>query len=399
MDLNKLNSLTIIKTNKDDTAQSRQTNISQIQPTQPTQSTQSTQTSETLQNNVMVNISDEILKIYSDVRTGKLSENDSNRKILKLNDSLNLDIDPEYKDKIRRTLMETLKWYIQLKLLISTSLKVDDLNAFIKELSFKHKKFKRFQKLKEDSIVDIFKGFNSIWTKGNLYADVSHVNHSKGILEFLKLFNGDDLLNPVFKIDTEMVVYLSNQRPTFLKEITVLFDLYSKVYDQISKDILDSNILEVRTRTELQPRFDMINRHILSSNLSTKIDYDIDLDKLGITDNTSDTNYKEYLNTISSSQLGLEKRLNFLNEWLTNGIVMIQSSLNRLNGLKPITQNGKSQIMNNVAAQPANTKYQIWTILQDCKAFLESLKGLTDGTAYITGVASNELLDVLDVNY
>ena len=101
-----------------------------------------------------------------------------------------------------------------------------------------------------------------------------------------------------------MIRYLSNQRPTFLNEITVLFDLYSKYYDQISNDFLEKKPL--RNIKDIRPRFDMINRHILSSNLSTRIDYDIDLTT---TVGSLDLN-------ITASKLGLEKRLTNLNSWL-----------------------------------------------------------------------------------
>ena len=55
----------------------------------------------------------------------------------------------------------------------------------------------------------------------------------------------------------------------------------------------------------------MINRHILSSNLSSKIDYDLDLSKIGVL--PEDPMEASKILGISASQLGLKKRLDNLN--------------------------------------------------------------------------------------
>ena len=365
MDLNKISSLKIIKAAPDP--------LAKINGTSPGINTIESQSEKIQTQEPLIS---RINKSYSDVRQGKLSENDFERKLSQLDNNLIKEIDPKIKKDIKKLLNETLKWYFSIKLLISTGYTLEtlmesdpitktgnnskyDLSNHIKALSH----------LEEDQ--------NDINPKGNSFI----------IKEFLSELINDDIINPKYKIDTEMLMYLSNQRPTFLNEITVLFDLYSKYYDQISNDLLED--LPLRKIDEIQPRFNMINRHILSSNLSTRIDYDIDLTKVPGGDIPT---------SISTSQLGLQKRMNNLNSWLTNGIIHTQSSINRFSALKPVTK--KTYLgLNNLNNQPVITKYQLWMVLRDTKAFLESLKGLVDGTAFITGMQSGDILDVLEVNY
>lgn len=375
MDLTKLSSLKIIKSSPDPLARANGSNIE----TKPQPSTNKS-TSES-----PIGIIEKINNNYTELRRGKLNQNDFNRKILQVDKSL---LDPldsinslemsngnntDIKTETLNFLFMTLKWYIQLKFLISTGLKVETLSA-IDKLPTKYKELSEYIEFIDN--LD-----NQSERQKRSPKEISYK-----IKDLLEIFIKDDILHPKYKIDNDMIMYLNNQRPTFLNEITVLFDLYSKYYDQISNDFLEKKPL--RNIKDIQPRFDMINRHILSSNLSTRINYDIDLTT---TIGSSDLN-------ITASKLGLEKRLSHLNSWLMNGIIHTQSSINRFSALKPVTKNtyrGLSDLNN----QPVITKYDLWMILRDTKAFLESLKGLVDGTAFITGMQSGDILDVLEVNY
>ena len=375
MDLTKLSSLKIIKSFPDPLARANGSNIE----TKPQPSTNKS-TSES-----PIGIIEKINNNYTELRRGKLNQNDFNRKILQVDKSL---LDPldsinspqvsngnntDIKTETLNFLFMTLKWYIQLKFLISTGLKVETLSA-IDKLPTKYKELSEYIEFIDN--LD-----NQSERQKRSPKEISYK-----IKDLLEIFIKDDILHPKYKIDNDMIMYLNNQRPTFLNEITVLFDLYSKYYDQISNDFLEKKPL--RNIKDIQPRFDMINRHILSSNLSTRINYDIDLTT---TIGSSNLN-------ITASKLGLEKRLSHLNSWLMNGIIHTQSSINRFSALKPVTKNtyrGLSDLNN----QPVITKYDLWMILRDTKAFLESLKGLVDGTAFITGMQSGDILDVLEVNY
>lgn len=375
MDLTKLSSLKIIKSSPDPLARANGSNIE----TKPQLSTNKS-TSES-----PIGIIEKINNNYAELRRGKLNQSDFNRKILQVDKSL---LDPldsinplemsngnntDIKTETLNFLFMTLKWYIQLKFLISTGLKAETLSA-IDKLSTKYEELSEYIEFIDN--LD-----NQSERQKRSPKEISYK-----IKDLLEIFIKDDILHPKYKIDNDMIMYLSNQRPTFLNEITVLFDLYSKYYDQISNDFLEKKPL--RNIKDIQPRFDMINRHILSSNLSTRIDYDIDLTT---TIGSSDLN-------ITASKLSLEKRLGHLNSWLMNGIIHTQSSINRFSALKPVTKNtyrGLSDLNN----QPVITKYDLWMILRDTKAFLESLKGLVDGTAFITGIQSCDILDVLEVNY
>ncbi len=361
MDLTKLSSLKIIKSSPDPLARANGSNIET-----------KTQLNETKAQISPVGIIEKINTNYTDLRRGKLNQNDFNRKILQMDKTLLEPINGG-KAEALNFLFITLKWYIQLKFLISTGLKAETLSA-IDKVPEKYKEL-------NDYIQFIDTLDNPSERQKTNPKEISYL-----IKDLLEVFIKDDILHPKYKIDNEMIMYLSNQRPTFLNEITVLFDLYAKYYDQISNDFLENK--SFRNITDIQPRFDMINRHILSSNLSTRVDYDIDLTTVI---GSNDLN-------ISASKLGLEKRLSHLNSWLMNGIIHTQSSINRFSALKPVTKNtyrGLSDLNN----QPVITKYDLWMILRDTKAFLESLKGLVDGTAFITGMQSGDILDVLEVNY
>lgn len=309
---------------------------------------------------------------YNELRRGKLNQNDFNRKILKLDNRLLDDVSQYQKKEILDFLFETIKWYIQLKFLISTGLKAETLSTD-GDIPDEYAELIPFLQFVEDlDQPDVRSCINP--------KDTSHT-----VKSLLELFINDDIIQPKYKINSEMLMYLHNQRPTFLNEITVLFDLYSKYYDQISRDFLEGQTF--RSIKQIQPRFDMINRHILSSNLKTRVDYDLDLSKIS----TDETN-------IGTSQLGLQKRLNHLNSWLTNGIIHTQSSINRFSALKPVTK-ATYRGLNDLNNQPIISRYDLWIILRDTKSFLESLKGLVDGTAFITGIQSGDILDVLEVNY
>lgn len=324
---------------------------------------------------------------YDEVRSGKLSSKDFQRKLLNLDPTMTIEIlriDPRIKDKVKEYLIETLCWYIELRILISTGFKIDseelknnsDLNIFL-------------DKINQDN----FKNLNQKDPK-----ECSYI-----IRDLLKVFVNDDVIQPKYNIDSDMVMYLSNMRPTFLNEINVLFDLYQKVYFKLSDDLVaivecgedptTRNKIEqfVNSKvSDIQPRFEMINRHILSSNLSTRIDYDLDLAIVGLENPSPNAKI---------SQLSLQKRLNYLNSWLINGIIHTITQINRLNGLKPEYKQNSTYNLGKENFTLANTKFDIWQILQDTGKFLDSLKGLTDGSATITGIKSNDILDILEVNY
>ena len=368
MDLNQLSKLTVI--NKRTGTQNIQSN------------TQSTSGSRN--NIVLLNNDDRIKTIidtYTTFRKGEINEDEFKSNILRFDKRVFNNIDEAFKNQIRISLFQTLKWFIQLKLLISTSHKVESLIEFSNTISLN----KNYKNLNNPNITRLLYSLEN----PNMFQDNFNPKEaSDAIKNLLKIFIEDDILHPIYKIDNELIVYLSNNRPTFLNEITLLFDLYSKVFGQYSKDFLeDKNIRQIG---EIQPRFDMINRHILSSNLSTRIDYNLDLDKI-----SEDRNYSK----IETSQMGLQKRMNFLNDWLINGIIHTQVSINRLSGLKPNTQVGKVKPINDFSSRSATSKYEIWMILEETKSFMQSLKGLTEGTAFITGIQSNDILDILDVNY
>lgn len=378
MDLSKIANLTIIKHNPDPLSKGMDQT-----PMTPVSSTSSTSSTFPQQNLTQIEAG------FNEVRAGNLSEKDFKRKIQKVNPTLLEALETgnsggsvtDLRQHLKHQLLETLYWFIQLKVLISTSTTLE---------SFRTSEMFLNSDNGAEELTEIVWVFNTLDHTNYTDIQIDYKRLSLGICKLLKLFINDDPINPKYKIDSTMVRYLSNNRPTYLKEITVLFDLYSKVYDQLASDLV--NGVQFRNIKDIQPRFDMINRHILSSNLTTRIDYDLDLNKLGV-----DPGYD-----IKASDLGLQRRLNYLNDWLVNGIVNIQTQLNRLNNLKPVTSGSaqwtQSSLLNG-AYTGVTTKYHIWEILKDTSKFLETLKGLTDGTGFITGMVSYDLLDTLNVNY
>lgn len=413
MDFSKINTLNIIKKTKDPLVnQSIQANVSQTPSSGPSLTSDlSGQTSKDRISNT-----EKINSLYKDFRQGKLSKNDLDRKLLNINPIILNTINEDVRINTIFVLSQTLKWLTQLKILLSTGLSpnlVLDQSQQTTNSPVSSGKFKDFKTLEENEehITNILK-FGSyenqpeeVFSIGDEISPILNdpKGFSKKTKELLKVFVNDDIINPKYKVDN-ILLYLHNERPTFLKEIAVLFDLYAKYYETISKDFLETNLAAgkgFKRIKDVQPRFDMINRHILASNLQTKINYNLDLDKIGAI--PEDPIEAAKLLGISTSQLGLKKRLDNLNDWLINGIIQVQVSINRVNALKPVSrinQNGQSELgLNSSAGIPANTKYEIWLILNDTKAFLESLKGLIDGSAFLTGIPSGDILEVLETNY
>lgn len=422
MDFSKINNLNIIKRIKDPLVnQSIQANVSQTPSSGPSTTDLSGRTPKDKISNI-----EKINSLYKDFRQGKLSKNDLDRKLLNINPIILNTINEDVRINTIFVLSQTLKWLTQLKILLSTGLSPNlaaDLSQPTTNSPVSSGKFKDFKTLEENEehITNILKfGSYENQPEGifSIKDEILQITNdpkgfSKKTKELLKVFVNDDIINPKYKVDN-ILLYLHNERPTFLKEIAVLFDLYAKYYETISKDFLETDLTDQTNQAagnwdwkgfkrikDVQPRFDMINRHILASNLQTKINYNLDLDKIGAI--PEDPVEAAKLLGISTSQLGLKKRLDNLNDWLINGIIQVQVSINRINALKPISrinQNGQSVLgLNSSAGIPAHTKYEIWLILNDTKAFLESLKGLIDGSAFLTGMPSGDILEVLETNY
>ena len=339
---------------------------------------------------------------YKDLRKGKINLNDFNRKLLEAHPTL-MDTQQDNpsisgiiqrnKKMVNRILLDTLNWYIQLKILISTGLSLEDC---------KNSENINYKKLASEDLPIIQNQEND--PKG----------FSTNVKKFLENFvydNGLMVLDQQYKITDEMVSYLYNERPGFINEVVVLFELYSKYYNTLSEYLIEDAFnkstneeTDPRSTTfrfsisKIQPRFDMINRHIFYT-LETKTiknpepTINLDLNKI------IDPNILPIQNNGMVSKFSLMNRLTNLNNWLINGIVNIGVSINRLNGLKPITQPGKTRDLLDFSERMVVSNYDIWLILKDTKSFLDSLKELIDGSAFITGIPSGDILDILDTNY
>ena len=399
MDLSKINNLTIIKKNKDPlVAKSIESNINTQSPTGNAKPE--------LQTNIYIDPTIKIKGFYKDFRNGKLSKKEFDSKLNSIQPKILELINEETRKEAILTLSQTLKWLIQLKILLSTGQRTDNLDQkTFNEHYGQRSEYKELGK-NQKTILNILE-FNEEDIAKIDTISANPKEFSKDVKSFLKVFTSDDIIKPTYKVDN-ILSYLYNERPTFLKEIAVLFDLYSKYYETLSKNLLTdicspsfTGTLKFSKIKNIQPRFDMINRHILSSNLSSKIDYDLDLSKIGVL--PEDPIEASKILGISASQLGLKKRLDNLNDWLFNGIVMVQVSINRIHALKPLSSvaaDGSVKVgLKAHAAQAANKIYDIWLILEDTKSFLDSLKGLIDGSAFITGVASEDILDILETNF
>lgn len=398
MDLTKINTLSVIKKNKDPlVSKSITPNVTQVSANIPeTELKVGISKSNVTQIPSKVN---KVKKLYTDFRTGHIQKEDFERKIFGLEPKILKKMTSASKKEILPILVETLKWLIQIKILISTGKNPNTPNQNFPFLINNIIEKDTHNNEDRNSLINLI--------------DKDPKKFSLEIYSFLRLFTEDDILNPKYKVDISG--YLANDRPNFLKEIVVLFELYCKYYETVSKDIIDSiensdfsntqdeniQFQEFKKLSEVQPRFQMINKHILSSNLNEKITHNLDLTKIGIL--PEDPIEASKILGISASQLGLKKRLDNLNAWLINGIIMVQVSINRIYALKPISTFTPGALtvpgLKNFAAKNAENIYDIWLIIEDTKSFLESLKGLIDGKAFITGVPSNNMLDILNVNY
>ena len=385
MDLSKLNNLTIIKKNKDPLV--NQSIASNVEAKNPNN----------LNEKIEINDKKDILfNLYKKFRNGKLSKSNLNEKLQNNEPKLIENISNEVRTEIILVLSQTLKWLLQIKLLLSTGKNVDNLNL---------ETFNEFEELgKNKKIISDILSLTEDDTNVDLIA-LNPKEFSLKIKSLLKVFTNDDIINPKYKTD-KIINYLHNERPMFLNEIATLFDLYSKYYKTLSKELLtnlsDGNFnIKFQKIKNIQPRFNMINKHILLSNLSTKINFNLDLKKIGALPENPQEASK--ILGISASQFGLKKRLDNLNEWLTNGIIMIQVSINRIYALKPLSSvavDGSIKVgLKAHAASAANKIYDLWLVLEDIAAFLDSLKGLIDGSAFLTGVPSEDMLEILEINY
>ena len=390
MDLSKINTLNIIKKNKDPLVNKSITPNTNVISGGSKNSSLNGETKEPT-NLTTITPGTKVKKLYGEFRKGLITKENLDKKLLSIKPLIMEKVDIDARKEANIILLETLKWLIKLKILISTG------------------------KNPNKKILEFSETINNIITDDNILGnlDILHSDpkrFSKEVYNFLKLFTSDDLINPKFKVD--LSGYLTNVRPNFLKEIAVLFDLYSKYYETISNELINnlekveqessgSNKINVKFKKlpDIQPRFDMINKHIFASNLIEQVDYNLDLEKIGVL--PEDPYEASKILGISASQLGLKKRLDYLNAWLINGIVMVQVSINRLYALKPISLDKPNSIpgLNLAASKSVNEIYDVWLILEDTKSFLESLKGLIDGRAFITGVPSENMLDILNTNY
>lgn len=347
-----------------------------------------------------INKIEKIQTEYKNVQSGHIHESDFKKIILRNHPRLLSNIELNTREQINIRLKQLISWYFEIKnILIGYNDATKDMVQF-RELTENYTNLKIF-----------------------LNGDRIEIMQSKLVKNIIESFNNDNPINPKFGVCDSLgrVLAKTNRNTSYIKEITLCFSLYRKYFKEISKDFvksfefpdgieptIDQRLLkklptpsiELRSIFMVQPRFQMINEHIRKSvdvfdkdhknscrNFDTEVIGDI---------NTFNSDILTLTTNQEISNMGIKKRLTEINNWINNGIIQAQYQFNRLNNFKIIrTQNN----INKNFAEPIVDNFKVWCLIKDIEKYLESMEDLLLGKSFLTGINTNENLDVLEVNY
>lgn len=349
-----------------------------------------TSTQVTLENNLVnlnqakrdTNPISKLDKINSQMRSGKLNSQASNKMIMRTNPKMLNVYENVTIYEVSNLVSENLLWLINIKKLLINWNPVAN----------------KFKKL----------NWNLVFTLDEIATTRSGQVQSNSLILRETMINllSDDILNPAFGPSSYLLDKLvsTNRHSQFIKELQVLFQLKRKYFARFSdefalavnNDINSENLRgkfqEINNIDYFQPRFNAVNTHLFSFKQNINEE---ELQEINKSVNELDVHTTLKAVDYQIHGLGLYKRINNFCKWLDNGIIQSQHSLNRLNQLKIRRAENKLDI--NYEKRIENN-FEVWSTIKNIEAFMLSLEEQLSGEARIVGVTTPDITKVLNVS-
>lgn len=349
-----------------------------------------TSTQVTLENNLVnlnqakrdTNPISKLDKINSQMRSGKLNSQASNKMIMRTNPKMLNVYENVTIYEVSNLVSENLLWLINIKKLLINWNPVAN----------------KFKKL----------NWNLVFTLDEIATTRSGQVQSNSLILRETMINllSDDILNPAFGPSSYLLDKLvsTNRHSQFIKELQVLFQLKRKYFARFSdefalavnNDINSENLRgkfqEINNIEYFQPRFNAVNTHLFSFKQNINEE---ELQEINKSVNELDVHTTLKAVDYQIHGLGLYKRINNFCKWLDNGIIQSQHSLNRLNQLKIRRDENKLDI--NYEKRIENN-FEVWSTIKNIEAFMLSLEEQLSGEARIVGVTTPDITKVLNVS-
>lgn len=349
-----------------------------------------TSTPVTLENNLIIlnqakrdtNPISKLDKINSQMRSGKLNSQASNKMIMRTNPKMLNVYENVTIYEVSNLVSENLLWLINIKKLLINWNPVAN-------------KFKKLD-------------WNLVFTLDEIATTRSGQVQSNSLILRETMINllSDDILNPAFGPSSYLLDKLvsTNRHSQFIKELVVLFQLKRKYFARFSdefalavnNDINSENLRgkfqEINNIDYFQPRFNAVNTHLFSFKQNINEE---ELQEINKSVNELDVHTTLKAVDYQIHGLGLYKRINNFCKWLDNGIIQSQHSLNRLNQLKIRRDENKLDI--NYEKRIENN-FEVWSTIKNIEAFMLSLEEQLSGEARIVGVTTPDITKVLNVS-
>ena len=316
-----------------------------------------TSTPVTLENNLIIlnqakrdtNPISKLDKINSQMRSGKLNSQASNKMIMRTNPKMLNVYENVTIYEVSNLVSENLLWLINIKKLLINWNPVAN----------------KFKKL----------NWNLVFTLDEIATTRSGQVQSNSLILRETLINllSDDILNPAFGPSSYLLDKLvsTNRHSQFIKELQVLFQLKRKYFARFSdefalavnNDINSENLRgkfqEINNIDYFQPRFNAVNTHLFSFKQNINEE---ELQEINKSVNELDVHTTLKAVDYQIHGLGLYKRINNFCKWLDNGIIQSQHSLNRLNQLKIRRDENKLDI--NYEKRIENN-FEVWSTIKN----------------------------------
>lgn len=321
-------------------------------------------------------------KINSQMRSGKLNSQASNKMIMRTNPKMLNVYENVTIYEVSNLVSENLLWLINIKKLLINWNPVAN----------------KFKKL----------NWNLVFTLDEIATTRSGQVQSNSLILRETMINllSDDILNPAFGPSSYLLDKLvsTNRHSQFIKELQVLFQLKRKYFARFSdefalavnNDINSENLRgkfqEINNIDYFQPRFNAVNTHLFSFKQNINEE---ELQEINKSVNELDVHTTLKAEDYQIHGLGLYKRINNFCKWLDNGIIQSQHSLNRLNQLKIRRDENKLDI--NYEKRIENN-FEVWSTIKNIEAFMLSLEEQLSGEARIVGVTTPDITKVLNVS-
>lgn len=321
-------------------------------------------------------------KINSQMRSGKLNSQASNKMIMRTNPKMLNVYENVTIYEVSNLVSENLLWLINIKKLLINWNPVAN----------------KFKKL----------NWNLVFTLDEIATTRSGQVQSNSLILRETMINllSDDILNPAFGPSSYLLDKLvsTNRHSQFIKELQVLFQLKRKYFARFSdefalavnNDINSENLRgkfqEINNIEYFQPRFNAVNTHLFSFKQNINEE---ELQEINKSVNELDVHTTLKAVDYQIHGLGLYKRINNFCKWLDNGIIQSQHSLNRLNQLKIRRDENKLDI--NYEKRIENN-FEVWSTIKNIEAFMLSLEEQLSGEARIVGVTTPDITKVLNVS-